>query len=75
VLDRIPHLKELLHAESEDDFSDLRHAEATGRPLGTAEFVNGLESLLGRKIARRVPGRKRTTETQVAEQLELQEMR
>jgi hypothetical protein len=55
----------------EEDFSDLRRAEATGRPLGAPEFVAGLENLLGRKIARRAPGRKPTPEVPVAEQLEL----
>ena len=58
VLDRIPHLKALLEAEAEEDFSDLRRAETTGRPLGTPEFVDGLERILGRTIARRAPGRK-----------------
>ena len=57
--------------ESEDDFTELRRAEATGRPLGAPEFVSGLESLLGRKIARRAPGRKPTTETNRPEQLKL----
>jgi putative transposase len=71
VLDRIPHLKELLQEESDDDFSDLRRAEATGRPLGAPEFVAGLESLLGLKIARRAPGRKPATDTDLAEQLKL----
>ncbi|HWG20813.1 MAG TPA: transposase [Terracidiphilus sp.] len=71
VLDRIPHLKELLQAQPEDDFSDLRRAEATGRPLGAPEFVTGLENLLGRKIARRAPGRKPAAESAIAEQLEL----
>jgi putative transposase len=71
VLERVPHLKELLKVDAEDDFSELRRAEATGRPLGAPEFVTGLEKLLGRKIARRAPGRKPTTEIPVAEQLEL----
>jgi putative transposase len=71
VLDRIPHLKELLQVEADDDFSDLRRAQATGRPLGAPEFVTGLENLLGRKIARRAPGRKPAAETSIAEQLEL----
>ena len=48
VLNRIPHLKELLQVDTEDDFSELRRAEATGRPLGAPEFVAGLEKLLGR---------------------------
>jgi hypothetical protein len=55
----------------EEDFSELRRAEATGRPLGTPEFVTGLETLLGRKIARRAPGRKSTAEMPVAHQLQL----
>ena len=63
VLDRTPHLKELLQVETEDDFSELRRAEATGRPLGTPEFVTALEGRLGRKIARRSPGRKPRSET------------
>jgi len=71
VLDRIPHLKELLEANSEDDFSELRRAETTGRPLGASDFVTGLESLLGRKIARRAPGRRPSTDNPAAEQLEL----
>ena len=34
----------------------LLHFESTGRPVGTAEFVTGLERVLGRRIARRAPG-------------------
>ena len=71
VLDRIPYLKELLQADTEDDFSELHRSESTGRPLGTPEFVTGLENLLDRRIARRAPGRKPTGEVPVAEQLEL----
>jgi len=71
VLDRIPHLKELLQMNLEDDFSELRRAEGTGRPLGTPEFVTGLESLLGRRISRRAPGRKPAIEADGAEQLKL----
>jgi len=71
VLDRIPHLKELLHVDMEDDFSELRRAEATGRPLGAPEFVAGLEKLLGRKIARRAPGRRPTIEFPTDYQLKL----
>jgi putative transposase len=66
VLDKIPHLKDLLHAGMEDDFSELRRAESTGRPLGASEFVAGLQSRLGRKIARRAPGRRPTTEVPAA---------
>jgi len=34
----------------------LRAAETTGRPLGNAAFIDGLERLLGRKLARGRPG-------------------
>ena len=54
--------KRLLEADAEEDFSELRRAETTGRPLGAPEFVDGLEKILGRKIARRAPGRKPTGE-------------
>jgi hypothetical protein len=60
VLDRIPHFAELLSTTQDQDFGDLRLVEGSGRPLGTAEFVTGLERLLGRPIARRAPGRKPT---------------
>jgi len=60
VLDRIPHFAELLSTTQDQDFEDLRLAEGSGRPLGTAEFVAGLERLLGRPTARRAPRRKPT---------------
>jgi putative transposase len=60
VLDRIPRFAELLSTTQDQDLGDLRLAEGSGRPLGTAEFVTGLERLLGRPIARRAPGRKPT---------------
>lgn len=71
VLERIPHLKALLYAGADQDFSDLRRAETTGRPLGAPEFVTGLESLLGRKIARRAAGRKPKGDGPAPEQLRL----
>jgi len=71
VLERIPHLKELLQVEADDDFTEMRRAEATGRPLGAPEFVTGLENLLGRKIARRAPGRKSTSDSHANDQLRL----
>jgi len=50
---------------------ELLRAEGTGRPLGTPDFVTGLEKLLGRKIARRAPGRRSTADLSIAGQLEL----
>jgi hypothetical protein len=38
VLDRIPHFAELLSTTEDQDIADLRLAEGSGRPLGTAEF-------------------------------------
>jgi len=61
----------LLDTGADEDFSDLRRAETTGRPLGAPEFVTGIENLLGRKIARRAPGRKSTGDGQNSEQLKL----
>jgi len=71
VLDRIPHLKDLPQVDTEEDFTELRRAESTGRPLGAPEFVAGLENLLGRKIARRAPGRKPATDFPDEDQLRL----
>jgi hypothetical protein len=54
-----------------EDFSDLRRAESTGRPVGAADFVSGLEKVLGRKIERRAPGRKVSKELVEANQRKL----
>jgi putative transposase len=53
-------LADLLRADAADEaaFAALRGAETTGRPLGNAAFIEGLERLLGRPIARRAPGRR-----------------
>ena len=56
VLDRVSCFADLLLEDKEEAFAALRRAESTGRPVGTAEFVSGLERLLGRRIARRAPG-------------------
>ncbi|MET0272117.1 MAG: transposase [Phenylobacterium sp.] len=59
VLDRVDRFAELIEAGADDPaFAALRAAEATGRPLGTPDFVADLERRLGRPIARRAPGRK-----------------
>ncbi len=56
VLDRVSCFSDLLLEDRDDAFAALRRAEGTGRPVGTAEFVTGLERVLGRRIARRAPG-------------------
>ena len=40
-------------------FGALRAAERIGRPLANKDFIDGLERVLGRAVARRAPGRKK----------------
>lgn len=60
LLDRAGDFAMLLQCGRDDSahFAALRDSEGTGRPLGNADFIAGLEQLLGREIARRAPGRK-----------------
>jgi putative transposase len=58
VLDRVSHFADILVADENEDYAELRQSESTGRPLGTEDFIDGLERILGRSIARRSPGRK-----------------
>ena len=58
ILDKVTHFSELLQPCAEEQFGELRRAESTGRRLGAADFVAGLEQVLGRKIARWALGRK-----------------
>jgi putative transposase len=61
VLGRVKEFAALIADRTEDaGFAALRAAEHTGRPLGTRDFIEGLERVLGRRIARRAPGRKPT---------------
>jgi hypothetical protein len=53
VLNRWPNFPDLLPKDYEEDFTSLRKAESIGCPLGTADFVTGLERRFGRPIARR----------------------
>jgi len=53
MLDRVSCFADLLLEDRDEAFAALRRAESTGRPVGTAEFVTGLERVLGRRIARR----------------------
>jgi hypothetical protein len=55
VLDRVSCFSDLLLEDRDQAFAALRRAESTGRPVGTAEFVTGLERVLGRRIARTGP--------------------
>jgi hypothetical protein len=61
VLDRVKDFAALIADQADEaGFATLRAAEHTGRPLGTQDFIAGLERMLGRRIARRAPGRKPT---------------
>jgi putative transposase len=57
ALKLLPDFDQFLGRPDTDDFTDLRRAESTGRPAGTEDFVDSLERLLGRPVARRAPGR------------------
>jgi putative transposase len=61
VLSRVADFASLIAPDAGDEsaFATIRAAEGTGRPLGNAQFIEGLERILGRPIARRAPGRKR----------------
>lgn len=61
VLSRVPDFAALVSqafAGEEAAFARIREAEGSGRPLANADFIAGLERILGRRIARRAPGRK-----------------
>jgi putative transposase len=58
VLSRVPDFAALLAGDGDAGFDALRESEGTGRPLGNADFIAGLERILGRRIAKRAPGRK-----------------
>ena len=58
VLSRVPDFPHLLAEDNENGFAAIRIAEGIGRPLGNPDFIAGLERILGRRLARRAPGRK-----------------
>ena len=52
-----------LHGEEQDEaVAALRRYTSTGRPLGSATFLNLLESMLGRTVRPRKAGRPKKTE-------------
>lgn len=59
LLSRIDNFADTLEADPNDDeFSALRAAETTGRPLGSDAFISDLEVHLDRTLVRQRPGRK-----------------
>ncbi|MDR3508480.1 MAG: hypothetical protein P4L64_11330 [Caulobacteraceae bacterium] len=62
VLERVERFRDLIAGDADDvGFGALRAAERIGRPLANKDFIDGLEHILGRPVARRAPGRKKTT--------------
>ena len=62
ILSRVPDFAALVSTAATGDqqlYAGIRSAERIGRPLGNPDFIAGLERILGRRIARRAPGRKR----------------
>jgi putative transposase len=59
LLQRLGRITALVDIEPEETaLARLRTAEATGRPLGSDEFVTQLERLMQRRLRRQKPGRK-----------------
>ena len=59
LLGRLGHTTTLVDTEPEETaLTRLRAAEATGRPLGSDEFVAQLERHMQRRLRRQKPGRK-----------------
>jgi putative transposase len=75
VLDRVGDFARLLAPDPGDNagFAAMRSAEGTGRPLGNAEFIAGLERIPGRRIARRAPRPKPKGNGQPQERLPMEE--
>lgn len=60
VLDRVERFADLIAGDADEaGFGALRAAERIGRPLANKDFIDGLERVLGRPVARRAPGRKK----------------
>ncbi len=57
VLERVGNFKEFLGAEFEEEaaYGPLRRAETIGRPVGTSDWLKGLEKRTGRSLA---PGKR-----------------
>ena len=60
----------LERAESEQELRAIRQATYSGRPLGSKQFIAGLEEKLGRKLEARLGGRTKEMVDRCADQLE-----
>jgi len=62
VLERVERFADLIAGDADEaGFAALRAAERIGRPLANKDFMDGLERLPGRPVARRAPGRKKAS--------------
>jgi putative transposase len=61
VLERVDGFADLTTGDPDEaPFGTLRGAERIGRALANKDFIDGLERVLGRTVALRAPGRKKT---------------
>jgi putative transposase len=58
LLAHIPDWRTFLGGDGDKDAADIRGHETTGRPLGTDQFVDRMEALLGRVLRPGKPGRR-----------------
>jgi putative transposase len=65
MLERITNWSDYLRDEDDDpsEIARLREHTQTGRPLGGADFIEKLEIVTGRVLARQKPGRKQKENT------------
>jgi hypothetical protein len=64
ILERVKPFAYLIAGDlAEAAFGAPRAAERMGRPLADKDFIDGLERVLGRRVARRAPERKKATTT------------
>jgi putative transposase len=64
ILQRVKPFADLIAGDlAEAAFGAPRAAERIGRPLADKDFIDGLERVLGRRVARRAPERKKATTT------------
>ncbi len=62
VLERVECFADLIAGDPDDAaFGALRAAEKIGRPLANKDFIDSLERMLGKAVARRAPGRRKAT--------------
>jgi putative transposase len=61
LLERVPNWAEFLQLTPPEEVARLQRHERTGRPLGNDNFIDGLETVLGRVLRPQKPGRKQSS--------------